>query len=382
MGVSAAPDVTVQMAPVKICDRPTKAPPQQSATANTQAPEVQEGPPSPLSEASSGYFSHSVSTATLSDAFVPGLDAAAVAGGQTPGSPPPAFCQATPDTELPFLSAAPAADSDLPARLEGQRSLLSLPVLAAQNVWGNSNGASEARGAVSSEKQNEARALPTQLPTSVPQKESPSQQSGGEVSSATKQLGRPTDHVKPADSLELDVSNPQPPDLLSQSPAPVSPFRIQKVRTSELKSFTRMLGGDPISLSGAEEDLPASGGLGDSSAGAQALGKLEVSSDSEEASEVPEWLKEGEYVTVGTNKIGIVRYIGPTDFQEGTWIGVELDLPSGEYCLFGMVPGSRRDFTNCCRLAPPCHCREFAVCPWAHHLTSSRLQVMTFQNQD
>lgn len=78
------------------------------------------------------------------------------------------------------------------------------------------------------------------------------------------------------------------------------------------------------------EDLRASGALGVGGAGAPALGKLEVSSDSEEASEVPEWLREGEYVTVGTNKMGIVRYIGPTDFQEGTWIGVELDLPSGK----------------------------------------------------
>ncbi|XP_040323499.1 kinesin-like protein KIF13B isoform X1 [Herpailurus yagouaroundi] len=331
VGISAAPVVTVQMAPVKMCDRPTKAPPQQSVTANTQAPEVQEGPPSPLSEASSGYFSHSVSTATLSDALIPSLDAAAAVGGQTPGSPPPAFCPATPDTELPFPSAAPTADSDLPARLEGQRSLLSLPLPATQNAWGNSSGASEARGAVSSEKQNEeARASLTHLPTPAPQKESPSQQSGGQISSATKQLGRATDHVKPAASLELDVSKPQPPDLLSQSPALASPFRIQKVRTSELKSFSRMLGGDSSCPSGAEEDLPASGGPSDSSAGTQALGKLEVSSDSEEASEVPEWLKEGECVTVGTNKIGIVRYIGPTDFQEGTWIGVELHSPSGK----------------------------------------------------
>uniref|UniRef100_A0A8C3KWB3 Kinesin family member 13B n=1 Tax=Chrysolophus pictus TaxID=9089 RepID=A0A8C3KWB3_CHRPC len=58
--------------------------------------------------------------------------------------------------------------------------------------------------------------------------------------------------------------------------------------------------------------------------------KLEVVSDSEDANEIPEWLKEGEYVTVGANKTGIVRYVGPTDFQEGTWVGVELDLPSGK----------------------------------------------------
>ncbi|XP_058406400.1 kinesin-like protein KIF13B isoform X3 [Diceros bicornis minor] len=332
VGVSAAPDVTVQIAPVvKIYDRPTKVPPQQSVTANTQAPEAQDGPPSPLSEASSGYFSHSVSSATLSDAFIPGLDAAAQAGGQMPGSPPPALCQDTPETELLFPSTTTRADRDLSVQLEGQSSLPSLSVPAKQNARGNSSGASEAKEAVSWEKQKkEASTSLTHLPTSAPQKESPSQQ-GGELSSATKQLGRPEDQVKPAASLELDVCKPQlPSGLLPQSPAPASPFRIQKVRTSELKSFTRMLGGDPGCPSGAEEDLLASGGPGNCSSGAQALGKLEVSSDSEEASEVPEWLKEGEYVTVGTNKTGIVRYIGPTNFQEGTWIGVELDLPSGK----------------------------------------------------
>ena len=100
-----------------------------------------------------------------------------------------------------------------------------------------------------------------------------------------------------------------------------------------------MLGGDPSCPSGAEEDLLASGGTGSGSSGGQSLEKLEVSSDSEETSEVPEWLREGEYVTVGTSKLGIVRYIGPTDFQEGTWVGVELDLPSGERCL-GWGPGT------------------------------------------
>lgn len=92
---------------------------------------------------------------------------------------------------------------------------------------------------------------------------------------------------------------------------PASPFRIRKVRTSELQSFSRILGGD----AGAGDPGP---------------GKLDVSSDSEEATEVPEWLREGEPVTVGAHKTGVVRYVGPTDFQEGTWVGVELDLPAGK----------------------------------------------------
>ncbi|XP_036898091.1 kinesin-like protein KIF13B isoform X2 [Sturnira hondurensis] len=337
-GVRVAPDVTVTMqaaSVLKTKDRPTQVPSPPSTAANTQVPEAQDGPPSPLSEASSGYFSHSVSSTTLSDAVALGLDAAAQAGGQTPGSPPPVPCQAGPDSEPPFPSAAPGADSTPPALLGGQSSLLSPPVPAKQTPLSDGDGDSasvaQAEGAVPIEKQNEeASTSPTHLPTSTPQ-ESPSPQSRDDRSSATKPLGRPKGQARPDVSLGPDVSKPQlPPDVRSQSPAPASPFRIRKVRTSELKSFSCMLGGDPGCPSGAEDDLLASGGTGDGSSGGQSLEKLEVSSDSEETSEVPEWLREGEYVTVGTSKLGIVRYIGPTDFQEGTWVGVELDLPSGK----------------------------------------------------
>ncbi|XP_054573593.1 kinesin-like protein KIF13B isoform X2 [Eptesicus fuscus] len=329
-GVSVAPDVTVQTAPaVKTHDKPTEVPSPQCAATNTQGPEVQDGPPSPVSEASSGYFSHSVSTATLSEAFAPGLDAAAQAGGQTPGSPPPVPCQAGPETEPPFPCAAPGADSARPASLAGQTSLLSLPVPAKQTPRSDRDSGAPAQGAASSERQDEeAGTSPAHLPPSAPQ-ESPSPQSGGNSPPASKPLGGPKAQARPATSSEPGVSKPQlAPDLLSQSPAPASPFRIRKVRTSELKSFTRMLGGDPGCPS--EEEPRAAGGPGDGSSAGQTLEKLEVSSDSEEASEVPEWLREGEYVTVGANKGGIVRYIGPTDFQEGTWVGVELDLPSGK----------------------------------------------------
>lgn len=331
-----APDVTVQIAPVvKTGDKPAQLPPPQCVATNTQVSEVQEGPPSPLSEASSGYFSHSVSTATLSDAFAPGLDAAAQAGMQTPSSPPAVSCQASPETEPPCASAAPSTDSALPALLEGHSGLPSLPVPAKPTVRSD-GGSAQAKGPVSSEKQNgEAGTSPPGLPTSAPQKESASSQCG-DLSPASKPPGRPKAQATPTPSLEPDVSKAQlPPDLLPQSPAPASPFRIRKVRTSELKSFTRMLGGDTGGPFGAEEDPLAVAGLGDDSSGGQALEKLEVSSDSEEASEVPEWLREGEYVTLGANKVGIVRYIGPTDFQEGTWIGVELDLPSGKCDLSG-----------------------------------------------
>ncbi|XP_058526069.1 kinesin-like protein KIF13B isoform X3 [Ochotona princeps] len=268
------------MAPaMKICDRPVKVsslPPAPTAI-TTQAPEGQDGPPSPVSEASSGYFSHSVSTATLSDALGPGLDTVGPASGHTPGSPSVPLCAATPEAELPPLPAAPCDPQWHPAAAGPNAQPSTIAVL------------------------EPAAALESTRPEAQAQAE-----------------------ITP--SSELEASRPQlPPDLPPQAPS--SPFRIHKVRTSELKSFTCMLGGDSGSSSRAEEDMLAMGAPGGV---AQALAKPDMASDSEEAIEVPEWLKEGEYVTVGTNKMGIVRYIGPTDFQEGTWIGVELDLPSGK----------------------------------------------------
>uniref|UniRef100_K7GBB9 Kinesin family member 13B n=1 Tax=Pelodiscus sinensis TaxID=13735 RepID=K7GBB9_PELSI len=214
-----------------------------------QAQDSQEGPPSPLSEASSGYFSHSVSTATLSDALAAGNDLIAPTGGQT----------ATTSHISPPTSAVPVPSD------------ISVPM----------DRASEGCPAL----------------------------------------------------LKSRASKPQlPPDLSSQPSATVSPFKIQKVRTSELKSFTCMLGGESGCSSNTEEEKErekTAQGLSQNGANT-ADEKLEVTSDSEDANEIPDWLKEGEYVTVGPNKTGTIRYIGPTDFQEGMWVGVELDLPSGK----------------------------------------------------
>uniref|UniRef100_A0A663MIW8 Kinesin family member 13B n=1 Tax=Athene cunicularia TaxID=194338 RepID=A0A663MIW8_ATHCN len=219
-------ETAAQTAEVDKSQEKTPKVPLQQPTGDTPAQDSQEGPPSPLSEASSGYFSHSVSTATLSEALAAGSDAVAQAGGQVP------------------------AVSDFPAPTAAQVSSLDMP--------GHSDSSSE-----------------------------------------------------------------------------TSPFKIQKVKTSELKSFTSMLGTDPMSSLNTEEqqegEKSTSAARGLNHNGSEmAEEKLEVTSDSEDASEIPEWLKEGEYVTVGANKMGTVRYIGPTDFQEGTWVGVELDLPSGK----------------------------------------------------
>ncbi|XP_008562748.1 PREDICTED: kinesin-like protein KIF13B, partial [Galeopterus variegatus] len=225
-GVGPGPAMLVRpMAPtIKICDPPAKAPSPPPIVAVTPASEGQDGPPSPLSEASSGYFSHSVSTATLSDALVPSLDAMAPAGSQNPGSPPAPLCQAALEAESLFPPVASCA------QLQGPSSHLSPPV------------------------PTEPAAQP---PMPAPQLEAPIQHPRGEALLVPRQLGRPLAQANAAPSSDL------PPDLQCQAPAPTSPFRIRKVRTSELKSFTRMLGGGSGCSPGAQGEPLASGGLDD-----------------------------------------------------------------------------------------------------------------------
>lgn len=101
-----------------------------------------------------------------------------------------------------------------------------------------------------------------------------------------------------------------------------NPFRIQKVKASGLKSFKGIFQETDEALDKEEADP---------------LEKLEILSDTEEDCEdgaLPDWLKENEYVTVGSNKHGTVRYIGPTDFADGIWVGVELDVPAGTLCVY------------------------------------------------
>ncbi|NXN99964.1 KI13B protein, partial [Rhinopomastus cyanomelas] len=294
-----------------------KAPkvPLQQPTGDTQVPDSQEGPPSPLSEASSGYFSHSVSTATLSEALAAGADGAAQPGGQTPAasdSSAPAVAQAS-SSDLPGHSDG-ASESCVGTKREGPPAFgsPSTPARPKDSAEVNGNGAWKPKPCTSpvaaGEQGSDAPAATGAKPSlsaSAPQKES---------------TPKPQTH----------------PDPSSQPSVAASPFKIQKVKTSELKSFTSMLGPDPACCSASTEERR---GGAKSAAAAQGLSrdgseaaeeKLEVTSDSEDANDVPEWLKEGEYVTVGANKTGTVRYIGPTDFQEGTWVGVELDLPSGK----------------------------------------------------
>uniref|UniRef100_A0A8C3AK38 Kinesin family member 13B n=1 Tax=Cyclopterus lumpus TaxID=8103 RepID=A0A8C3AK38_CYCLU len=197
-------------------------------------PETEESTPSPVSEASSGYVSTSISTVTLSDVYT--------------------------------LTPSPSEELVLPASSKEQTT----PEAS------NPSGISMLTSSSTTEVQQETPANLSKKATSAPASPPPRVQT-----------------LKP----DASVANP---------------FKIQKVKSADLKSFHSL--GEDLNLS-----MP--------------LENLEIISDSEEgdaAAVLPDWLKEGEFVTVGNNKSGTVRYVGPADFAEGTWVGVELEVPAGK----------------------------------------------------
>ncbi|XP_020487128.2 kinesin-like protein KIF13B isoform X1 [Labrus bergylta] len=120
----------------------------------------------------------------------------------------------------------------------------------------------------------------------------------------------------------MSTIKPSKPDASA-----ANPFKIQKVKSSDLKSFQGIVG--------EEEDKTIQMGQDSSLNLSLPMENLEIISDSEEGDAaanaiLPDWLKEGEFVTVGTNKSGTIRYVGPTDFAKGTWVGVELEVPAGK----------------------------------------------------
>uniref|UniRef100_A0A3B4YBZ2 Kinesin family member 13B n=1 Tax=Seriola lalandi dorsalis TaxID=1841481 RepID=A0A3B4YBZ2_SERLL len=205
-------------------------------------PEMEESTPSPVSEASSGYISTSISTATLSDVYTLSWD-------------------------LPQSSAFEMDQSTC-----------------------------------------EASTLTSSSATDKVQQESP-------ADASTKAPTAPT-----------PVSSIQPSKPAASA---ANPFKIQKVKSSDLKSFHPILGEEEA----GHVDWTSS--LGSGLNLSVPMESLEIISDSEEGDAtattvLPDWLKEGEFVTVGTNKSGTVRYVGPTDFAKGTWVGVELEVPAGK----------------------------------------------------
>lgn len=275
-------------------------------------PETEDSTPSPVSETSSGYISTSISTATLSDVYTLSWDLPPLAGRrmdsfETEEEPPPLSRESL----LAWDEAAEEKTEPEPSEPEGSPQAEHQPEEAVPQDRTSSGGPGDP--------------APSQIPedprVSLP---TPAPPVGGrahpDVAEATPEL--PTS-VIPNDSSP-PVSGPAqsgvPPS--KANPTGTNPFKIQKVKSSDLKSFQPILGADEAAAPPADR----------ANSLAAPLESLEIISDSEgdAAATLPDWLKEGEFVTVGGNKSGTVRYVGPADFAEGTWVGVELEVPAGE----------------------------------------------------
>lgn len=143
---------------------------------------------------------------------------------------------------------------------------------------------------------------------------------------------KPVHQVPASDSSTLGGLPPLPSKV---SLSAANPFKIQKVKSSDLRSFQQIVGQEGSNPPPVDRTSSLGSGLNLSVPSES----LEMISDSEEGDEaasavLPDWLKEGEFVTVGTNKSGTVRFVGPTDFAEGTWVGVELEVPAGKKRCF------------------------------------------------
>uniref|UniRef100_A0A7N8WIG8 Kinesin-like protein KIF13B n=1 Tax=Mastacembelus armatus TaxID=205130 RepID=A0A7N8WIG8_9TELE len=248
-------------------------------------PEMEESTPSPMSEASSGYMSTSISTVTLSDVYTLSWDL------------PQSFVfEAVPDEER--------EDRKVP------------PVTCPKAVLLDQSEHQEDSALQTVSKEHSASEISQPNSTSIP------------ASSSVTEVAHSDAPTKAATTPASPLSSGQ---TSNDAASVANPFKIQKVKSSDLKSFRRILD--------EEEDKPGQVGQAGSLRTGLNLSvpmeNLEIISDFEEGDTdataiLADWLKEGEFVTVGTNKSGTVRYVGPTDFAEGTWVGVELEVPAGK----------------------------------------------------
>uniref|UniRef100_A0A1A8MEP4 Kinesin family member 13Bb n=1 Tax=Nothobranchius pienaari TaxID=704102 RepID=A0A1A8MEP4_9TELE len=163
-------------------------------------------------------------------------------------------------------------------------------------------------------------------------REQPASETSGPSRSPTP-LTHQVHPVPPSSSTKATVDVPQVKVQSSKLTPSVAanPFKIQKVKSSDLWSFQQIVGEEGSKPSHVDR----AGSLGPGLNVSVPKERLEVISDSEEGGGaafpvLPDWLRVGEFVTVGSNKSGTVRYVGPTDFADGTWVGVELEVPAGK----------------------------------------------------
>ncbi|XP_052390788.1 kinesin-like protein KIF13B isoform X4 [Carassius gibelio] len=316
--LSVSPGLKESLSPIPPLEIEEISPPAPVEVEDPKQSPVGDSSNSSLSDVSSGYISTSLSIVTLSEAL--NVDPPLI--DSTEAKIDSSSKKSEPKTEfVPTSSTSPEHQSKRePADLE----LGEQPPTESQT--------SEEHGQVSLLDTSPGKLL--SVSDSLPQEASGANVSSSGQSSCSAPLSTPL--APPVASKTADPSVPvkqakplvptkqsRPEQNVKLTPAPTSnPFQIHRVKTSGLKSFKGILN--------EEEEEGKTKQINVSSALSESQERLEIISDSEESLETPDWLKEGEYVTVGTNKTGTVRYVGPTDFAKGVWVGVELDVPAGK----------------------------------------------------
>ncbi|KAF7690436.1 kinesin-like protein KIF13B [Silurus meridionalis] len=325
--IPATPVIVTEYTPdsqIPVTEIHTHNPPELEEASSLVQSETEDLDPSLVSEESSGYISTSIYTSTLSDTPISNIDMNLMPTPESEAQYALQFKMEPEEDEKEVQSEAGEKPEHLRIADESQENALT----PESNKKTEENPCTEnSADASSSFAENVVEMEPSvelKEPVAQPYSQLTSQKSSPPAPG-------PDVHSKEAQSLSqtrasdpLNVAKPSPaPSVTPEKALPTqllasNPFKIQKVKTSGLKSFKGI-------LQEAEDELDKEG--------VDPLEKLEILSDTEEGHEegaLPDWLKEDEYVTVGSNKNGTVRYIGPTDFADGIWVGVELDVPAGK----------------------------------------------------
>ncbi|XP_026778411.3 kinesin-like protein KIF13B [Pangasianodon hypophthalmus] len=329
--ITAASDIVTENTPdaqTTVTKSQTQIPPEFVEVSPLAQSESEDLAHSPVSDESSGYISTSISTATLSDTLISNIDVNLVPTSEAEvqeALKPSHKTEPEEDVDDKDVQFEPGKIAEHPRTEDKSQENATTPDEKFSPLSEKSalTSSSLSENLVEMEPSVEPKE-PVPLPVTQPYSQLTSEKSPPSASDPDihPKAAHSSSQTRISDPLPVPEPSPALPvkqeQALHTQPPTSNPFRIQKVKASGLKSFKAI-------LQEADKELDKEG--------VDPLEKLEILSDTEEGHEeaaLPDWLKEDEYVTVGSNKNGTVRYIGPTDFAEGIWVGVELDVPAGK----------------------------------------------------